>query len=142
MGFSRRLNRKGKVMSSHTSILTEIMDLIELKNTLNNLEAKFKEATMMQTKDGAVHKVDVVIQGPNGRDIGLQKTKKGDYRFVTDCAGLSKEQLDKQKKFINTVKQKYAYNKVIGEFKKQGYIIVEEEKVKDNTIKLVARKWS
>lgn len=136
------MNRKGKVMSSHTSILTEIMDLIELKNTLNNLEAKFKEATMMQTKDGAVHKVDVVIQGPNGRDIGLQKTKKGDYRFVTDCAGLSKEQLDKQKKFINTVKQKYAYNKVIGEFKKQGYIIVEEEKVKDNTIKLVARKWS
>lgn len=128
-------------MSSHGSIITEIMDLLELKNTLTQLELKYEEMKTISTESGVVSKVDVLIKDPNGRAIGLQKTEKGTYRVVSDCKGLTQDQLKVQQKFVNKIKQKYAYNKVITELKKQGYIIAEEEKVANNTIKLVARKW-
>ncbi len=129
-------------MSSHGSIITEIMDLIELKRTLADLQLKYTDAKKMTTCDGAVHKVDVMIGDPNGRQIGLEKTEKGAYRFITDNAGLDNQQLKTQKDFLNKIRQKYAYNKIVTELKNQGYTISEEEKVQNNTIKLVARKWS
>jgi hypothetical protein len=128
-------------MSSHGSIITEIMDLLELKNTLTQLELKYEEMKTISEESGVVAKVDVLIKDPNGREIGLQKTDKGTYRIIADCKGLTSEQLKVQQKFVNKIKQKYAYNKVVTELKKQGYIIAEEEKVANNTIKLVARKW-
>ena len=129
-------------MSSHGSIITEIMDLIELKRTLADPQLKYEDAKKMTTCDGAVHKVDVMIKDPNGRQIGLEKTEKGSYRFITDTAGLNNQQLKTQKDFLNKIRQKYAYNKIVTELKNQGYSITEEEKVQNNTIKLVARKWS
>jgi len=129
-------------MSSEASIITDICDLIALKRTLTELQARYKEEKTMAALSGAAHQVDVVIKGPHGRDIGLTKTKKGDYQFVADTKGLTREQLKAQQAFINKIKQKYAYNKVVGELKKQGYVIAEEKKEQDNTIKLVARKWS
>lgn len=129
-------------MSSETSIITEIMDLIELKCALSQLEAQYAAMKTMTTGDGVIHNVDVAIKDPNGRLIGLEKTKEGAYQFIADSQGLTKEQLKQQQSFINKIKQKYAYNKVISELKKQGYVISQEEKVENNTIRLVARKWS
>ena len=129
-------------MSSGASIITEICDLISLKRTLSELQAEYEEAKTVTTSDGVSRKVEVAIRDPHGRLIGLEKTRKGEYRFVADTKGLSNEQLKKQQVFINRIRQKYAYNKVINELKKQGYIISQEEKVQNNTIRLVARKWS
>lgn len=129
-------------MSSEASIITDIRNLIELKRTLAELQARYEEEKTMAASSGVRHQVDVVIKGPRGEDIGLIKTKKGDYQFVADTKGLTKEQLKAQQAFINKIKQKYAYNKVVGELKKQGYVIAEEQKVQNNTIKLVARKWA
>ena len=129
-------------MSSGASIITEICDLIALKQTLSELQAEYEEAKTVTTSDGVSRKVEVAIRDPHGRLIGLEKTRKGEYRFVADTKGLSNEQLKKQQVFINRIRQKYAYNKVINELKKQGYIISQEEKVQNNTIRLVARKWS
>ena len=129
-------------MSSGASIITEICDLISLKRTLSELQAEYEEAKTVTTSDGVSRKVEVAIRDPHGRLIGLEKTRKGEYRFVADTKGLSNEQLKKQQVFINRIRQKYAYNKVINELKKQGYVISQEEKVQNNTIRLVARKWS
>ncbi|MEK6563804.1 MAG: DUF1257 domain-containing protein [Candidatus Omnitrophota bacterium] len=129
-------------MSSGASITTEICDLIALKRTLSELQAEYEEAKTVTTSDGVLRKVEVAIRDPHGRIIGLEKTKKGEYRFVADTKGLSNEQLKKQQAFINRIRQKYAYNKVVDELKKQGYVISQEEKVQNNTIRLVARKWS
>lgn len=129
-------------MSSAASIITDICDLIALKRTLADLQAQYEEEKTMTTSSGVTHQVDVVIKDPQGRDIGLTKTKKGDYQFVADTKGLTKEQLKRQQVFINKIKQKYAYNQVVNELKKQGYVIAEEQKVQNNTIKLVARKWA
>lgn len=129
-------------MSSGASLCTIIMDLIELKRTLSDLKLQYEEIKTLSTNDGATHNVDVVIKDPNGRLVGLEKTEKGIYQFIADSKGLTKEQLKQQQNFIHKIKQKYAYNKVIGELKKQGFVIAKEEKVQNNTIKLTARKWS
>ncbi|HAH19286.1 MAG: hypothetical protein A2Y00_06960 [Omnitrophica WOR_2 bacterium GWF2_43_52] len=129
-------------MSSEACLITMIGDLIALKRTLSDLQVEYEETKTLTTADGSSHKVEVVIKDPNGRLIGLEKTKKGEYQFVADTKGLTKEQLKKQQVFINKIKQKYAYSKVIAELKKQGYMISEEERVQKNTIRLVARKWS
>lgn len=128
-------------MSSHASIITEIMNLIELKDALNALELKYKELTTIKTLDGCIHNVDVAIKGPKGSLIGLEKAKDCTYRFIADTCGLTAEEQKDQTKIMNKVRQKYAYNKIVGELKKQGYIIAEEKKIEDDTIKLVARKW-
>jgi hypothetical protein len=118
------------------------MDLIELKKALSEMEIKYEKAKQMRTCDGVIHNVDITIKDPSGREVGLEKTEKGTYRFITDSTGMSEKELKEQKSFLNRIRQRYAYNKITSELKKQGYVIAEEEKVQNNTIRLVARKWS
>jgi hypothetical protein len=129
-------------MSSHGEIGIEFRSLASLIASIADLSREYHQVSSMLTTDGKTHKVELVTKDDNGRQIGFQKTEKGDYQVVADCAGLNKEQLKKQQDFIKHIRQKYSYNTVVQELKKQGYIIAEEEKVQDNTIRLVARKWS
>ena len=128
-------------MSSGAHIITTIMELIELKSTLNQLKAQYEEASTMTTCDGIKHNVEIIIKDPNGHNIGVQKSGSGEYQFITDTTGLKPKDLKAQNKFVNAIKQKYAYNKVIAELKRQGYQIAQEQKVDNDTIKLVARRW-
>jgi len=96
----------------------------------------------MRTTDGKIYKVDMVTTDENGRVVGFQKTEQGEYRIIADCAGLSTAQKKSQDEFVKRIRQRYSYNRVVDELKAQGYVISEEEKVQDNTIRLVARKWA
>jgi hypothetical protein len=129
-------------MSTHANILTSILDLLELKRALKDLEIQYQEMQKMTTCDGKVHSVDVVMRDPSGATVGLQKNQDGTYGFIADEKNLSAAQKKKQAAFLNKIKQKYAYNKVVNELKSQGYLIAEEKKLDNNTIKLTARKWS
>jgi hypothetical protein len=129
-------------MSSHGGIGLELLAIGHLIKSIVDLGREYKELQTMQTADGKIYKVDLVTTDENGRNIGFQKTEKGNYKIIADCAGLNSEQLKKQNNFIKQIRQRYSYNKVIEDLKKQGYIIAEEEKVQNNTIRLVARKWS
>lgn len=130
-------------MSSGGHIIgLEIRALAYLVNSIIDLGMQYKELSSMRTADGVTHNVDILVKDPNGRDVGFEKTKKGDYRVIADCGNLNSEQLKKQQDFIKKIRQRYAYNKITNELKKQGYVIAEEEKVQNNTIRLVARKWS
>ncbi len=129
-------------MSSHGGIGVEIVYIAHLIKSIVDLGRQYKELANMETSDGQIYKVDLVTTDENGRNIGFQKTSKGGYKIIADCAGLNSEQLKKQNAFIKQIRQRYSYNKVLEELKQQGYIISEEEKVQNNTIRLVARKWS
>jgi hypothetical protein len=129
-------------MSSHGGVGVELVYIAHLIKSIIDLNRQYKELTTMQTSEGKIYKVDLVTTDDNGRNIGFQKTAKGDYKIIADCAGLNSEQLKKQDNFVKQIRQRYSYNKVIEELKQQGYIISEEEKVQNNTIRLVARKWS
>jgi hypothetical protein len=109
---------------------------------LSDLELQIDNCSTIAGKNGAIHNVDVVVKDASGRQIGFEKTKDGSYRVISDCSGLNKEQEKKQRELINKIRQRYSYNKVVSELKSQGYVIAEEEKIQNNTIRLVARKWS
>jgi hypothetical protein len=129
-------------MSFHGGVGVELRILAELMQSISDLGRECQELKKLNTTDGKVYDVDLVTTDENGRNIGFQKTAKGDYKVIADCAGLNPEQLKKQQNFVKQIRQRYSYNSVVKELKQQGYIIAEEEKVQDNTIRLVARKWS
>ena len=129
-------------MSAGSMIGLELRCLITLISSIVQLGIAYKQLSSMRTSDGKIHKVDLLVKDEFGRDVGFEKTEKGTYQVISDTSGLNKEQLKKQQDFINKIRQKYAYNKITDELKKQGYVIAEEEKVQNNTIRLVARKWS
>ncbi|MBM3249542.1 MAG: DUF1257 domain-containing protein [Candidatus Omnitrophica bacterium] len=130
-------------MSSGGSVIAlEIRALVCLIKSIVDLGIQYKELASMRTADGKVHKVDLVIKDEFGKEIGFEKTEQGNYRIVSDSSGLNQNQIRKQQEFVKKIRQRYAYNKVVEELRKQGYTIAEEEKVEKNTIRLVARKWS
>lgn len=130
-------------MSSGGSIIAlEIRALACLIKSIVDLGIEYKELASMRTADGKIHKVDLVIKDGFGKEIGFEKTAQGNYRIISDTGGLNQAQLKKQQDFVKKIRQRYAYNKVVEELRKQGYTIAEEEKVEKNTIRLVARKWS
>lgn len=130
-------------MSSGAEIIgLEIRVLFCLIKSIIDLGIEYKELSTMRTADGKTHKVDVVVKDTLGKDIGFKKTEQGNYEIIADNSGLNSLQLKKQQEFIKKIRQRYSYNRITDELKKQGYIIAEEEKVQNNTIRLVARKWS
>lgn len=129
-------------MSSHAGVGIELRYIADLIKSIADLGREYRELTTMKTSEGKIYQVDLVTTDENGRSIGFVKTEKGDYKIIADCAGLNGAQLKKQENFIKQIRQRYAYTKVIQELKNQGYIVAEEEKVQNNTIRLVARKWS
>jgi hypothetical protein len=130
-------------MSSGGSIVgLELRVLAVLIKSIVDLGCEYRELSSMRTADGKIHKVDLVLKDENGKNIGFQKSKEGNYQIISDTSGLNNSQILKQKEFIKQIRQRYSYNKVLDELKKQGYVIAEEEKVQNNTIRLVARKWS
>jgi hypothetical protein len=130
-------------MSSGGSIVgLELRVLAVLIKSIVDLGCEYSELSSMRTADGKIHKVDLVLKDENGKNIGFQKSKEGNYQIISDTSGLNNSQILKQQEFIKKIRQRYSYNKVLDELKKQGYVIAEEEKVQNNTIRLVARKWS
>jgi len=128
-------------MSSESIIGVEIRLLAVLIKSILDLGLEYRETKSLRTSDGQIHKVDLVVKDKMGNEIGIAKTQKGDYNIITD-SGLSGAELKTQEDIVKKIRQRYTYNYVIDHLKKQGYIIAEEERVQNNTIKLVARKWS
>lgn len=129
-------------MSVYGRMATEILDYSTLKRTLSELEAQLEENTRISTSEGKKHSVDIAVVGPGGKRVGFKKTKTGAYEIINESCGLSNAQRIKLDAFINKIRQRYSYHRVVDELNSQGYVIAEEEKSADNTIRLVARKWS
>jgi len=128
-------------MSAHSTVGVEIRAIAILIKSIIDLGVEYKKLSKMRTEDGKIHDVELIVKDANGKDIGFEKTDSGDYRIISDSTGLNKAQLKKQADLIKQIKQRYSYNTVIDKLKKDGYIIAQEEKVNNNTIRLVARKW-
>lgn len=128
-------------MSSGGSIRFVIWSIELLCRTISELKLTYEEKKAMTTEDGKIHKVDVLVKDEFDKDIGFEKQKDGTYRIIADSRGLTFQQKQKQKKYINMIKRRYAYNMVTQELKKQGYQIVEEKKLEKDTVKVTARRW-
>ncbi|MBN3041153.1 MAG: DUF1257 domain-containing protein [Candidatus Omnitrophica bacterium] len=133
-------------MSSGGGIDLCIVSIVALIKAIKDLnlarkELAYQQNCKMTTTEGKAYNVDVMVKDDNNRQIGFQKQKDGTCKVIADSAGLTPAQLKKQKSFINKIRQRYAYNKILGELKKEGYQLVEEKKEAKDTVRLLARRW-
>lgn len=128
-------------MSSHGGITLVIRSIALLIKAITELNLAVQEMKQIKTADGRVYSVDLVVKDENNRSIGFQKQADGTYKVIADSSGLSARQLKQQQRFINRIKQRYAYDTVLQELKKHGYQVTEEKKIQEDTVKLTARRW-
>lgn len=128
-------------MSSQADITPLILDLFEFLDALGDLKRASKRCDTLKTSDGRTHKVEATFQDALGREAGLQKTEKG-YTIITDCHGLTTEEQKKQTESVQQIIQRYAQKKVLKQLMAEGYVVAEEQKQQDGSIKMLVRKWS
>jgi hypothetical protein len=130
-------------MSHFTKINTKITDLECLKLALEDLGYTYREGGVrVKGWRGLSEVADVVVETGTPYNIGLRKTTQGVYEIVADWWGVETRTGIVQGKFLKELNQRYAYNKVLTEVRKQGFSVAEDEVTADNTIRLVVRKWA
>ena len=123
-------------MSHVSSISAAIFDVFVLTKALKELEIEYKQGGEVKSSCGGTEKVDLVIKTPDKKEIGLKENEDGSYDFVMEA-----EEIPKQSKFMNVIKQKYSYLKVMDELQQKGYHLDKEENTPDKSIKLKFSKW-
>ncbi len=131
---------KGDSMSHFTMIKTQFRDLVILKKAIKDLNYTFTDEKNL-TILGYQHKeeaVDLAIHLKDGYDVGFKMNRQTEnYDVVADWYGVS---IDSDK-FVNQLKQRYAYHNVVHQVEQHGLLIGETTHLDDGTIKLVVRKW-
>lgn len=125
-------------MSHFTTIKTEILDPEILKKTLSDLKFEFKENGKIQGHRGQMESADIAVRVFGYFHFGFNK-KPGEENYK--IRGMS-EILNQKgiKENINLIRTEYAYRKIIDETRKRGFSLVQEERLKTGTIKLVLKK--
>ena len=147
-----RLNRpliKERKMSALCGIELVIESLMMLRKTLDDLKIRYalleemekSEKTLFEirTGEGKTELAEIIINDGSGTRTGFQKQADGRYRIISTAS--SREESRQQKKLAGRIKRRYAYNRIREELSKQGYLVVEEEKEGDETVRILARRW-
>jgi hypothetical protein len=129
-------------MSHFTKVHTKITDLVCLKQAIADLGYTCEEGGVeVRGYRGAREKADLVIRTGSAYDVGMRKVGDG-YELVADWWGVETGTGISQDTFVNRLTQRYAFHKVMGEVKKQGFSVADVETQPDQTIKVLVRKWS
>lgn len=134
-------------MSHFTKVDTKISDLVCLKKTIEELgykytEPKDKAKVYIRGWNGNQEEADLKIDTKSSYDIGVKVKDGGMCEVFADWWGVESHAGFTEEEFMQKLRQRYAYNKVTSEVKKQGFTLVEDKVEEDKTIKLVVRKWS
>ena len=125
-------------MSHFTTIKTEIYDLDILKRTLSDLKFEFQENNKIAGYQGQSERADIVVKISVSSWFGFNK-RSGEENY--EIRGMSEVLNQKEvKERISLIRTEYAYRKIIHETRKRGFGLVQEERMKTGTIKLVLRK--
>lgn len=132
-------------MSHFTTVETKIKDLVALERALKDLGYDFAKAeagqkVVVRGYQGDTLKADLCIKASKTYDIGVKVTEKG-VEFVADWWGVETTRGVAEKEFVQAVKQRYAYHKVMAEIKKKGYTLEQEEETEDKQIRIRVRSW-
>lgn len=125
-------------MSHFTTIKTEICDPDILKRTLLDLKFDSQENATIPGDQGRMERVDIAVGEAGYANFGFKKNmESGHYeiRGVKECL-----EHQKVKMMIQKVLQEYAYRKILHETRKRGFSLIQEERLKAGSIKLVLRK--
>ena len=125
-------------MSHFTTIKTEILDLEILKRTLSDLKFDFQENGKISGYQGRMEDVGILVKISGSWYLGFNKNLgEENYEIRGANEVLNQKEV---KESINLIRSEYAYRKIIHESRKRGFSLVQEERLRTGTIKLVLRK--
>ena len=125
-------------MSHFTTIKTEIRDPEILKKTLSDLKFEFQENGKISGYQGRVENADIVVKIFGSWYFGFNKSLGEENYEIRGANEVLKQKEIKES--INLIRGEYAYRKIIHESRKRGFSLVQEERLRTGTIKLVLRK--
>jgi hypothetical protein len=129
-------------MSHFTNVKTKITDLEALKAALADLGHQVVEGDVaVRGWRNTSQRAELAVR-LGSFDVGFSRGADGTYDVVADWWGVKTYDGVAQPEFMRRVTQRYAYHKVLGEVRRQGYTLVEEESQADQSIRLVVRKWA
>lgn len=122
-------------------------DLEERKRekTKKNIE---KNISIIELENSKVINESIPIEGSfklnkEGITVTFSKNLQGKLNVRVEGQGIPQEKLKEiGSKLVSQIVQRYVYNKVINELKRQNYSIIEQEIKPDNTIRILVRKWT
>ncbi len=129
-------------MSHFTTVETKIKNIVILQRVLEKLGYKLKQnVTHVRGYRHELTEADLVIDTKSSIDIGIKKV--GDtYHFVSDWENLETHAGIEQKEFLKQVTKAYAYENVMAEIKKKGYVVADEKQDEKQHVHITIRKWS
>lgn len=132
-------------MSKFMIIKTEFTDGEILKQALGEIGCKYEEGKNLTLRNfigqplNTRHDYMIVVRR---KHVGVASNDVAFYKKEDGTSGATISEFDVgMKNLLPKLRQKYTELKVKKEAIAKGFKIISEEKMKDGTIKLVARKW-
>jgi hypothetical protein len=102
------------------------------------LKFEFQENRKIPGHQGQVERADIAVKIFGSWYFGFNKSLgEENYEIRGANEVLNQKEV---KESINLIRSEYAYRKIIHETRKRGFGLVQEERLKTGTIKLVLRK--
>ena len=119
-------------MSKFVRIATQIKDKGCLQDALKDVNATVTHQRSVRGWGGR-RDVDLAVVTSKG-EVGFAKTNDGSYELVGDDMYIPQG-------FVDKLTQRYARHKVLKQASQAGFTVTEEKVQRDNSIRLVVRKW-
>ncbi|HVY61028.1 MAG TPA: DUF1257 domain-containing protein [Planctomycetota bacterium] len=128
-------------MSHFTTVETKIKNFVILQRVIEKLGYKLKlNETHIRGYRNELTEVDFVIDTKSSIDIGIKKVGET-YSFVSDWENLETHAGIEQKDFLKQITKAYAYENVMAEIKKKGYVVADEKTDQQQHVHITVRKW-
>lgn len=132
-------------MSHFTRVNTRITDLEALSDALYQLDFKVIHQARVRGWEERFKTAALVARFHESLcpyDIGFQLNPKTQaFDMVADWWAIQEKIGRDQPELVDMITQRYAYAKVVKEVSARGFVIAEEARQKDQSIRLVVRKW-
>ena len=126
-------------MSHFSKVSTKLYDRKTLEKTLLDLNLNWVPSeTNIRGYKGQVEKAEIVIRQNNNYDIGFRWNGK-EYELTADL--MFWDQNYSFEKFLNNIKQRYAYNLILNVGENQNFDFVTSESLANGATRVLLRKF-
>ncbi|BAQ62058.1 hypothetical protein GM3708_2464 [Geminocystis sp. NIES-3708] len=105
-------------MSHFSTLRTKISSAEILTNSLRDLGISVKTDADVRGYNGQRLRADIVAVLEGEYDLGWSRNADGSFDLIADLWGVAKKH--NQTELINSINQKYAVNKTLGDVKQRG----------------------
>lgn len=126
-------------MSHFTSVKTKIYEDATLIEVLKEMGYEISYEKTMNNSYGSSKRVDFQIVLPNSDNIGfIKKAGERNFNMVVDWLGVKKIN---RREFLPKIMREYSKKIVYRQARGMGYRVEQKTNKKDNSIRLVLRKY-